>query len=39
MAYVSRLTHFLPVDILILIIEETLDNIQLLRVLVGVKNL
>ena len=33
------MTHLLPVDILILVIEETLDNIQLLRVLVGVKKM
>ena len=39
MAYVSRLTHFLPVDILTLVIEKTLDNVQLLRVLIGVKKM
>lgn len=39
LAYVSRLTHFLSVDILTLVIEETLDNVQLLRVLIGVKKM
>lgn len=38
-AKVSRLTHFFPVDILTLVIEKTLDNVQLLRVLIGVKKM